>query len=66
MVIIMAIGKLGSSQDRRDLKEKNEEIFKEAPSFTTDEIEILKIFKEKCSEKGINAEELLDKLNKTK
>ena len=62
----MAIGKLGSAQDIRDLKDKNTKIFKEAPSFTEEEIQVLREFREKRNEKGINAEELLDKLNKTK
>ena len=62
----MAIGKLGSAQDIRDLKQGSKEIFTETPNFTVDEVEVLKSFREKCSEKGIDAEQLLDKLSKVK
>ena len=60
----MSINKFGSAQEIREDKKTSKKIFKETPNFTEDEIEVLKYFKEKCNEKGINSEELINKLRK--
>ena len=65
-MVKLSINKFGSAQEIREYKKTNEKIFKKTPSFTEDEIKILKVFKEKCREKQINPEELINKLTKVK
>jgi len=60
----MSIGRFGAYQEIRELKEKKKKIYKKTPSFTEDEIEVLKHFKEECEEKGINSEKLIEKLSR--
>jgi|GEM_PF-5536192 len=65
-MVKLSINKFGSAQEIREYKKTNKKIFKKTPSFTEDEIKILKVFKEKCREKQINPEELINKLTKVK
>ena len=60
----MGIGRFGAYQEIRELKEKNKQRYEEPPSFTDEEIEVLKHFKQECEEKGIDSERLIEKLSK--
>ena len=61
----MSLGTLGSAENVRKLKEENKEVFTETPNFTDDEIEVLKVFEEKCKEKAVDMDQLIKKLIST-